>query len=139
MSKKGLAVGTIIVVFVFHLPAVLSDWYFYFWWYDVFMHVLGGVAGGFLSVCLWDWFNRNKRATSLRDVFFSALFVLGCVAIIGIGWEWTEALVDVMLLPRLGMSDAQLGLVDTMLDLYFDLVGGVLAWLVLRSHEERSQ
>lgn len=136
MLKKGLAVGTIALVLAFHLPAVLSDWYFYFWWYDVFMHMLGGIAVGFLGFSLWDFLREGKRAFSLKEVFLSFVFVLGVVALVGIGWEWAEGIIDVFLLPSMGLSDAQLGLADTMFDLYFDLVGGVLAWLSLRVHEE---
>lgn len=137
MLKKGLAVGTIALVFALHLPAVLSDWYFYFWWYDVLMHTLGGVAMGFLGFWVWDFLREGKFIGSVKELVLSMFFVLGFVALVGIGWEWSEGMVDALLLPRLGLTDAQLGLIDTMLDLYFDLVGGALAWTVVRVFEER--
>jgi len=132
-----LTVGTILLVGVLHLPAVLNDWYFYFWWYDVMMHVLGGVAMGFLAYTLWSAL-ETRAAETWRALLLQLGFVLGFVAMIGIGWEWAEALADAIVLPALGMADAQLGLTDTMLDLYFDLLGGLVAWALMnvRSRKE---
>jgi hypothetical protein len=137
MVKRGLTVGTIFLVVALHLPAVLSDSYFFFWWYDVMMHTLGGIAMGFLGTVVWEWLRSGREIKSKKELVLQLGFVLGCVALVGIGWEWTEALVDAVLLPRLGFADAQLGLIDTMLDLYFDIFGGFCAWLLLRAYDER--
>lgn len=128
MMELRLTVGTILLVGVLHLPAVLFDWYFYFWWYDVLMHGLGGVAMGFLACTLWSWLNV-QGASVWKTNTAQLIFVLGFVAMIGIGWEWAEGIVDAVALPNIGMT--QLGLTDTMLDLFFDLVGGLIAWLVI--------
>ena len=139
MLKKGLSVGTILLVGILHLPAVLSDWYFFYWWYDVMMHTLGGVAMGCVAMTLFDWLRGFHATKTAKDILLQAIFVVGFVAMIGIGWEWAEALADAVFLPHLGMTSAQLGLVDTMLDLYFDLCGGALGWIVLRVCEERKR
>jgi hypothetical protein len=130
MSQRMLTVGTILLVGVLHLPAVQNDWYFYFWWYDVMMHALGGFATGFLAMTLWSELESRSVGT-WRSFVLQLGFVIGLVALVGIGWEWLEAVADAILLPRLNMTNAQLGLADTMLDLYFDLFGGFVAWLVL--------
>lgn len=134
MFKKVCTLGTIFLVGVLHLPAVLNDWYFYFWWYDVMMHALGGVAMGCLAYVFWDFLAKKLPATG-RTFLLQGLCILGFVALIGIGWEWAEGLADALVLPKLSMTNAQLGLVDTMLDLYFDLFGGLCAWLLLYSCE----
>lgn len=136
MSQRILTVGTILLVGVLHLPAVLNNWYFYFWWYDVMMHALGGLAIGFLAMTLWTEL-ESRSVASWRSFVLQLGFVMGFVALVGIGWEWLEALADAIVLPRLGMTDAQLGLTDTMLDLYFDLFGGVVAWLLLNVRAQK--
>ena len=130
MSQRMLTVGTILLVGVLHLPAVLNDWYFYFWWYDVMMHALGGLAMGFLAYAVWKMLEA-RSANTWKALVLQLGFILGFVALVGIGWEWAEALADAVVLPALGMTDAQLGLTDTMLDLYFDLFGGVVAWILM--------
>lgn len=139
MLKKSLTVGTIAFVFALHLPAVLADWYFFFWWYDVLMHALGGLAMGFLGLLIWDFLREEQTLRSGKGVLLSLGFVCGFVALVGIGWEWAEGILDAFLLPRIGLLDAQLGLADTMFDLFFDLVGGALAWIFLRAFEEHSR
>lgn len=124
MLRILLAVGTIFFVGLLHVSATQFDWYFYFWWYDVMMHTLGGVAMGFTGGALW-YMLHSERPGSLREMLAQFLFVLGFVAMAGIVWEWAEAFVGSV--PSLGMY--QPGLIDTMLDLYFDLFGGMVAWL----------
>lgn len=131
MSQRTLAVGTILLVGALHFPAVQGDWYFFLWWYDVMMHALGGMAMGFLGYALWSFLQENEVWT-WKAVLTQMIFVVGFVALVGIGWEWFEWLVDAVVLPRLSMPSAQLGLTDTMLDLYFDVFGGCVAWLVVR-------
>lgn len=120
--------GTILLIAGLHFPALVLHWYYFIWWYDVLLHGLGGFAMGILGVMVWKWTMRNVDI-SARILFARLVFVLGFVALVGIGWEWFEALVDAVVLPAVqGMDVAQLGLVDTMLDLFFDLFGGLLAW-----------
>ena len=136
MSQRMLTVGTILLVGVLHLPAVVNDWYFYFWWYDVMMHAFGGLAIGFLAMTLWAEL-ESRSAVTWKAFFLQLGFVLGFVALVGIGWEWAEAFADAVILPALGMTDAQLGLTDTMLDLYFDLLGGFAGWLLLNVQAQK--
>lgn len=136
MSQRMLTVGTILLVGVLHLPAVLNDWYFYFWWYDVMMHALGGVAMGFLACTVWSWLNVQNQ-NPWKTYAAQLIFVVGFVALIGIGWEWAEGLVDGVAVQGLGMS--QLGLVDTMLDLYLDLFGGFIAWTLVNVRKQKGK
>lgn len=134
MFRYFLTVGTIFLVGMLHAPAMVFDWYFYFWWYDVIMHFLGGLAAGFGGVAVWHFlFSGTSLGKTWRLVVAEALFVLGWVALIGIAWEWTEAFVGYRQVTSLGM--AQPGLLDTMLDFYFDLLGGLVAWLLLSRYD----
>jgi hypothetical protein len=131
MRKLPFLVGTIFAVGALHAVALLFHWYFFVWWYDVMMHALGGFAMAILGRMVWDYFVRDARISTPFLWLMQLGFVLGFVAIIGIGWEWFEGLCDVLLSFTYGVATAQLGLIDTMLDLYFDLVGAFCGWLVL--------
>ncbi|NBS68802.1 hypothetical protein EBT31_07775 [bacterium] len=134
MFRYLFAVGTILLVAVLHIPATVFDWYFYFWWYDVMMHFLGGVAAGFGGVALWFTLFPDSSVCK-GEILGQALFVLGFVAIVGIAWEWSEAIIGSLEVSSLGMM--QPGLTDTMLDFYFDLLGGAVAWLLAQLLLER--
>lgn len=131
MRKLPFLVGTILAVGVLHAFALLFHWYFFVWWYDVMMHALGGFAMVILGSIAWDVLVRNARIATPFLWVMQLGFVLGFVAMIGIGWEWFEGLCDAFLSSAYGMPTAQLGLVDTMLDLYFDLFGALTGWLIL--------
>lgn len=96
------------------------------------MHALGGLAMGFVACTLWTFLHSQKEET-IKDILLQMIFVLGFVALIGIGWEWTEGLADAFVFSHVSSAPAQLGLTDTMLDLYFDLFGGFVAWLIVRT------
>lgn len=134
MFRYLLAVGTILLVAMLHILATVFDWYFYFWWYDVMMHFLGGVAAGFGGVALWFTLFPDPSVRT-GEILGQALFVLGFVAIVGIAWEWSEAIIGSLEVSSLGMM--QPGLTDTMLDFYFDLLGGAVAWLLAQLLLER--
>lgn len=128
MFEKRFFVGTIVFIGILHLFATLFHWYFFLWWYDVMMHAFGGFAMGIAAVLFWRWVGV-KNLHPHAEFFARLVFVIGFVAIIGICWEWMEALCDVWVFPAPDPVHAtQLGLVDTMLDLYFDLFGAFLAW-----------
>lgn len=86
-----------------------------------------------LALALWD--NNVKRVELFRpnawvnEAFF-ALCILGFVALVGIGWEWFEFCFDEFIAVRNSWGLTQLGLADTMADLFFDLLGAlvVIVW-----------
>ncbi len=127
MRQAFWTLGWILLVFLLHAPAVMHDWYATLWWYDVMMHTLGGVASGVLAYLLTSkmlksvWHAPLGFLLSLGAVFS----MLGIILSIGVGWEWLEAICDAW---RMGSSYgvSQMGLRDTMLDLLFDTLGGVL-------------
>lgn len=50
--------------------------------------------------------------------------ILGFVALGGLGWEFYEFLCDKFIAQNGFMETSQISLIDTMTDLFFDLVGG---------------
>ena len=91
-------------------------------WLDIPMHFFGGVA---ITYFLWHSLRNPKAEDALgprtlqADTLLAALGVGTTIAI----WEFAEWSTD-----ALGFTDAQVGLDDTMLDMFLGLTGG---WLYL--------
>jgi len=66
---------------------------------------------------------------STLPFLFSIILVAGVVMLVGVMWEWFEFGFDYIFVPEHAEWRAQLGLIDTMGDLFTDLVGGVLVGL----------
>lgn len=125
------AIGLIGLVFLVNFIAIFGGFYEMWHWFDVPMHFSGGFAAGAFAYALWNsavdqitfkgWFAKHVRW------WFVPLFMVAFVALIGVGWEWYEFLLD-----HFFASDflRQPGLADTMMDLFLDVVGGTVAALV---------
>lgn len=128
MTFRQSALITLGVV-VLHSLAVFGSWYFFLWWFDVLMHFLGGLAMGAIALASFDQlvktaFGHPANSTNLASTVIKFIFILGFVALVGIGWEWLEFIVDQAVSAKnLNFGLAQPGLKDTMLDFYFDLLG----------------
>ncbi len=96
--------------------------YWVYWWYDVLMHFLAGVVGGFAAY--WVLFKSGHfySDTQVR-VWVLILAVFVCVLIAGVAWEVFEYVN--------GITDSHEGYrVDVINDLILDSAGGVLAALL---------
>lgn len=130
------AVGFSIV----HLTANLAGWYWAYWWFDIVMHVGGGVWVAWAAV----WMAGRLDATRPLPAWITALGVLASVALVGVLWELLEAVADAYLILQAapfsglvdGFGEAPFnGRFDSLLDLFNDLVGGAIviaAWLIGR-------
>lgn len=111
---------TIAIVAALHLSALQFYLYWRFWWFDILTHFLGGLWVGISF--LWIFFQsghvniaKNKRNNNLIVVFLASLAV-------GIMWEAFEYYFGIV------VSGASNYIVDTMTDIFFDLVGGFAAY-----------
>jgi hypothetical protein len=91
------------------------------WWYDIFMHILGGLAVGLLVCALINslrlsWTTRTRLAFS----------VIAVVLAVGLAWEVFEVYHHLTGYP----VGSTLYYKDTILDLIDDMIGAVLALLV---------
>ncbi len=115
--------GFLLVIFVLHLLGMRYGWYWHVWGYDKFVHLLGGFW--IASLAIW-FFRRFPQFFAIERHFaFRFLVVLGAVALAGVAWEFFEFSLDQFFAAALTLKN-QLGLVDTMSDLAFDLAGGAL-------------
>jgi hypothetical protein len=111
------ALALLAVMALLHVGAIIFYIYWSVWWFDIFMHFLGGIAAGLLA--LWLYSQGNRRGNE----FWAAL--LGAL-IIGIAWEVYEYAAGVTY-----ALDAYT--FDTATDLVMDLVGALVpVWYVRR-------
>ena len=92
-------------------------------YYDKFAHFVSSITVAvlaFVSILLIDRFSCTKLAR-WQIFFYIVIFTMA----IGAFWEIYEYLMDTFLLPYL-MKPLQHGLDDTMMDLMFDLLGGII-------------
>ncbi|MEK7646119.1 MAG: hypothetical protein AAB381_00295 [Patescibacteria group bacterium] len=112
MLLYTVALISAISVYSFNLPGI-EGWYMELWWYDIFMHILGGFASGLLVLIILRSFRRPVR---IWQVIIGAL-------IIGLAWEYFEIYFDLTGHP-VGSDPYYF---DTALDIIDDCIGGLLA------------
>lgn len=136
MPTYKQAAFAVLCVVILHVMALVWSLYYVLPWFDIPMHFLGGCAVALTAQALWQ---ANVESLALKsEAGFSkqaltALFVLGCVALVGIFWEWHEFAIDIIReWQGVVHRPAQPGLFDTMKDLFFDLLGGLLTFTGVR-------
>lgn len=117
-------------IFLFILISLISflnklggdfDLYWRFWWYDIVMHFLGGLWIGLITLWIYylsGYFKKNKK-----DKPFVFLLSFLSVLIVGISWEIFEYLFEIVFSSNY--------ISDTALDLIMDILGGLVASIVL--------
>jgi hypothetical protein len=104
------------VVGVLHHFAIAHFWYWTLWWFDVVMHILGGVALGLAALWFLLLFRFLERC-SPRQVFALTLAV---VLVVGIGWEAFEFFAQLFVQGHF--------FPDTFHDIAADVAGGLIAY-----------
>ena len=115
-------------LFISQIIGIIFSLYWKFPWLDNIMHFWGGgvVAMGMI----WWTFYSTKVSASTKNLpkFYTAMIILGSVALVGVFWEFYELIVDRFITKNNYISLFQQGgLLDTMKDLFVDLLGGAAA------------
>ncbi|MFA6130718.1 MAG: hypothetical protein WC730_00425 [Patescibacteria group bacterium] len=125
-----LAIKFTIAVFVAQIILTLTNAYFYWPGADIPMHFAGGAAVGMWALAIW---NDVVASIQYRGKLFQKfvwlmplLFIVGFTAIVGVGWELHEFIIDqIMTLKYYGTAQLTQGSIqDTMGDFVCDLLGG---------------
>ncbi len=119
MSQKNLLfkiASLVVFIFLVNFLAMKFYWYSSLWYFDMFMHFLGGFWLGLAFLWLFKVINFNFKNL--------AIVILG-VLIIGVAWEFFEIGVD-----KIFLKD-NLNYLDIYSDIFFDLAGGMTAFLYL--------
>ncbi len=113
--------ASLILVAVVHVIALELYLYWRFPWFDVPMHVLGGLCAA-LGYSILPFIGLRKRGR-----YETLLWYIGAVLVIGIAWEVFEYAAGISLVREANF------ILDTVLDLCMDLAGGLIGYGVARS------
>jgi hypothetical protein len=110
--------GASILVSLLHFVALLQEYYWTLWWYDVMMHLLGGAVISALYIWLATSFVRLPKAGLWQVVSF--------VLFVGIAWEVWEILAGFTGFEELNYKS------DTIYDLINDTIGAIAMFFIIR-------
>ncbi|MEK9186052.1 MAG: hypothetical protein AAB885_00515 [Patescibacteria group bacterium] len=114
----------IIAVFFVHALATIFFGYWKLPWLDILLHFSGGVVAA--SVFLY-FANRQRLLFNFISVYWlTILITVSFVALVGVGWEFFEFILDSVFKTRGTLWQLQGGLQDTLGDLLTDLIGGAV-------------
>lgn len=114
-------------VLVFHILATIIGWYEMFWWFDIPLHFLGGVAIAISSIVLFQYF-KNINQLEIKWLPLKILLAISLVGLSAVCWEFMEFTFD-----QIFSTNMQPGIVDTIKDLAVGLTGGIVTALILRN------
>lgn len=114
----------LVIVFIFtaalfaltHAFAVFTSLYWYYWWFDIFMHFWGGLLIG-LGVHALSTISLFRLRATTKTVFIITMLTIS-------GWELFERYA--------GLYDPLIYVIDTSQDLLLGLTGGLLAHGIIR-------
>lgn len=127
---KTLIFG-LIVILGLNFLALFYGWYPEVFWLDSLLHFLGGIW----VAAFFAWFFLERRLLA-EKFWVRAVLILSFVTLIGVLWEFAEiSFLNNLVAYLFGAAQAAATLEDTMADLLFDLVGGLvfIAYLSFRS------
>ncbi len=122
MISKDAILRKTAYLFVFmcilNILAIKGLWYYLFWYFDMPMHFLGGLASVFL---LAYWFYGKFSGS---DFIWQ---ILCLVLVVGIGWE----IFEYIFLNWYGGE--QFKILDSLSDMCFDMAGGIIGVIYLKN------
>ena len=123
-----ILVSFLLFLFASQIISLIFSLYWKAPWLDNIMHFWGGavVAMGMI----WWTFYSAKISASAKNLpkFYTAIIILGFTALVGVFWEFYELIVDMLITKNNYISLFQQGgLLDTLKDLFLDLLGGLTA------------
>jgi hypothetical protein len=112
-------------VLILHIIATVFGWYETYWWFDIPMHFMGGVAIGFSSYYLLkDFSDRDRLMVGWQPL--QILILISITALAAVSWEFFEFSLD-----RYVDTTMQPSILDTMKDLGMGIAGGGLSSFII--------
>ena len=112
-----LALGIMLVIAWLYWLGITESYFWLYWWYDIPLHLLGGLVIG-----LWGCAVAAKRNLNPRQTL---ILVLMLVIVGGVAWEVFEHIA--------GLTRDGGYWFDTIKDLFDDLVGALVPLIMYRS------
>ncbi len=124
MKSKHLSFAlAALILFIWGVNAFAEEVHLYYllWWFDIPMHMLGGMWVALTSLVVYYHlgFHRHDRSTA-----FVVTAMLAATLVIGILWEVFEYSVE----HFVKLNDN--GVFDTLKDLMDDMIGAVIASVI---------
>jgi uncharacterized membrane protein YjdF len=125
MNKRLLTLAFILVVLMGAVHFFASFFYLYWivWWFDNVSHFLGGLMTGVLAFWALRRFVFRSYVLNFRGIL---TIILASVLVVGVGWEVFEKVFDIA-----GGVPGESYMKDTTIDLIADLLGGVVASILV--------
>lgn len=109
------------ILVALHLVGSSFSWYWVYPWFDVLVHILGGLWVGLVFLWLASYLNQIN---SLKDYRAKSLLIaLVAALLVGVVWELIENYAQIAFVNANSYS------LNTALDLLNDSIGGILAYL----------
>ena len=132
-----LVLVVVFAILASHVLSIFQGWYITMEWIDIPLHIAGGA---WVALAFFYFQRRHVLLFSALPFWFSLIAVAGVVMLVGVMWEWLEYGFDYFFVPMHAEWRAQLGLVDTMGDLFSDFIGGIamgLYFLLKKTREKQ--
>ena len=114
----AMVVAGLVIISVLHAVSLSLYLYWFYWWLDTVMHLLGGAWVALATVWFFRYFDFYKKLSFDRRIIFISL----CVLAVAILWELFEFFV--------GHVDPSIGR-DYWIDTSIDVIAGVLGGLLI--------
>jgi hypothetical protein len=132
MYRKWFLLSGVIDLFILSLLDRIAFHYFLYWrfaWFDIMMHLIGGVAIGLVSAyAYWEWqkdsncTDSDKKELIIVNKKSFILLNLCFVLITSFSWEIFEVWVDRIV---------RFNLVNILQDLFFGVAGSLIIGLLI--------
>ncbi|MEK7131049.1 MAG: hypothetical protein AAB924_01630 [Patescibacteria group bacterium] len=136
---KKILIAFLVFLFAFQAVSIIFSLYWRLPWIDNFTHFLGGATAG-MGMIWWTFYSAkiSPMTKSLPKIYIFVI-ILGFVALVGVFWEIYELIVDRLVTKNNYISILQSGgLIDTMKDLFVDLLGGsAVIWLFFKERKKQ--
>jgi len=117
--------GIIAVITPLHYCGVIFGWYYAVFWFDILMHIIGGIFIGALFVYL---FRVRRNFLKTESVLTFIILGAGFTVLVGVLWEFYEFFMDVVIFKQYSLLNTPGEIhFDTLKDLFNDIVGGAIA------------
>ncbi|MDO8474061.1 MAG: hypothetical protein Q7S62_00700 [bacterium] len=115
-----------ILVFFVNVVFDIKGIYYTFLWIDIPMHFAGGASIGFAGITFLA-FLRTRGFVSEMPFLLHAFLIMSFVGLAVVSWELWEFVLD-----YLAHTSTQVDLSDTMIDMFFGLLGGFVLSILHR-------
>jgi hypothetical protein len=132
MYRKWLLLAGVVDLFILSLLDKVAFHYYFYWrffWFDIMMHLIGGIAIGLVSAYVYGGWKKEKilkvsNETTVAPIDKKLFFLINfCfILITGLGWEIFEIWADRIV---------RFNLVNVLQDLFFGVAGSLIIGLFI--------